>query len=179
MGRKSATIQGCFRHKRAPRGGRAAKSRPFRARSAAGETGRAVVPVGGGGPADACLLKNILHNFGDDDCVRVLRACRAALRPGGRVPVPALVLPEAGGGAGTQPDAETAVALSDVEMMVLTAGRERTLAEYRALFARAGLALPPGAPPALPGLPHHYMLEGTDGTEHGTREARDGAAVRR
>ncbi|WP_372483542.1 methyltransferase [Streptomyces aculeolatus] len=139
----------------------------------------AAVPVGGGGPADACLLKNILHNFGDDDCVRVLRACRAALRPGGRVLVPALVLPEAGGGAGTQPDAETAVALSDVEMMVLTAGRERTLAEYRALFARAGLALPPGAPPALPGLPHHSMLEGTDGTEHGTREARDGAAVRR
>ncbi|MFW6722478.1 hypothetical protein ACHZ98_20385 [Streptomyces sp. MAR4 CNY-716] len=49
----------------------------------------------------------------------------------------------------------------------------------RALFARAWLALPPGVPPALPGLPHHYMLEGTDGTEHGTREARDGAAVRR
>ncbi|WP_258563512.1 methyltransferase, partial [Streptomyces phytophilus] len=139
----------------------------------------AAVPAAGGGPADACLLKNILHNFGDDDCVRVLRACRAALRPGGRVLVPALVLPEAADGARTRPDADVALALSDVEMMVLTAGRERTLAEYRALFARAGLALPPGPPPALPGLPHHFMLEGTDGTEHGTEEARDGAAVRR
>ncbi|WP_240662460.1 acetylserotonin O-methyltransferase [Streptomyces sp. WAC 06738] len=137
------------------------------------------VPTGDGGPADACLLKNILHNFGDDDCVRVLRACRAALRPGGRVLVPALVLPEAAGGARTQADAEVAMALSDVEMMVLTAGRERTLAEYRGLFARAGLTLPPGLPPALPGLAHHHMLEGTSGTPHDTEEARDAAAVRR
>jgi hypothetical protein len=41
-------------------------------------------------------------DFGDDDCVRVLRACRAAVRPGGRVLVPALVLPEAGSGARTR-----------------------------------------------------------------------------
>ncbi|WP_234380149.1 acetylserotonin O-methyltransferase [Streptomyces sp. CMB-StM0423] len=139
----------------------------------------AVTAGDGGGPADACLLKNILHNFGDDDCVRVLRACRAALRPGGRVLVPALVLPEAAGGSRTQADAEVAMALSDVEMMVLTAGRERTLAEYRGLFARAGLALPPELPPALPGLAHHHMLEGTSGTPHETEEARDAAAVRR
>ncbi|WP_326798543.1 acetylserotonin O-methyltransferase [Streptomyces sp. NBC_01808] len=139
----------------------------------------AAVPTGDGGPADACLLKNILHNFGDDDCVRVLRACRAALRPGGRVLVPALVLPEAAAAARTQADAEVAMALSDVEMMVLTAGRERTLAEYRGLFARAGLALPPELPPALPGLAHHHMLEGTSGTPHDTEEARDAAAVRR
>ncbi|MFF0728782.1 methyltransferase [Streptomyces sp. NPDC004134] len=139
----------------------------------------AAVPAGDGGPADACLLKNILHNFGDDDCVRVLRACRTALRPGGRVLVPALVLPEAAGGDRTRADAEVAMALSDVEMMVLTAGRERTLAEYRGLFARAGLALPPELPPALPGLAHHHMLEGTSGTPHETEEARDAAAVRR
>ncbi|WBB63098.1 methyltransferase [Streptomyces sp. WMMC500] len=139
----------------------------------------AAVPVGGGGPADACLLKNVLHNFGDDDCVRVLRACRAALRPGGRVLVPALVLPEAADAARTRADAEVAMALSDVEMMVLTAGRERTLAEYRALFARAGLVLPPQPPPVLPGLPHHHMLEGTRGTDDETQEARDAAAVRR
>lgn len=139
----------------------------------------AAVPAGAGGPADACLLKNILHNFGDDDCVRVLCACRAALRPAGRVLVPALVLPEAGGGARTQADAEVAMALSDVEMMVLTAGRERTLAEYRALFARAGLALPAEPPAVLPGLPHHHMLEGTSGNEDETQEARDAAAVRR
>ncbi|MEO3764645.1 methyltransferase [Streptomyces sp. B8F3] len=137
------------------------------------------VRTGDGGPADACLLKNILHNFGDDDCVRVLRACRGALRPGGRVLVPALVLPEAGSGARTQADAEVAVALSDVEMMVLTAGRERTLAEYRVLFARAGLALPPEPPPALPGPAHHHMLEGTSGTRSETEEERDAAAVRR
>ncbi|MFW6693979.1 methyltransferase [Streptomyces sp. MAR4 CNX-425] len=145
----------------------------------------AAVPAGAGGPADACLLKNILHNFGDDDCVRLLRACRAALRPGGRVLVPAPVLPEAGGGSGdgggggTRGEADVALALSDVEMMVLTAGRERTLGEYRALFARAGLALPAGAPAVLPGLPHHHMLEGRNEDGYGTEEARDAAAVRR
>jgi hypothetical protein len=71
------------------------------------------------------------------------------------------------------------MALSDVEMMVLTAGRERTLAEYGELFARAGLA-PPARPAAvLPGLPHHHMLEGTSGVAYEPEEARDATAVRR
>ncbi|WP_241266428.1 methyltransferase [Streptomyces scabichelini] len=109
------------------------------------------VPPGG----DAYLLKNILHNWDDAACVRLLRRCRDAAEPPGRVLVPTLVLPEEKDFSGL-PEAQV-MALSDIEMMVLTDGRERTLAEYGRLFADAGLELGRAVP--LPGLPHHFMLE--------------------
>lgn len=109
------------------------------------------VPPGG----DAYVLKNVLHNFDDADCVRVLGNCRAAAAPAGVVLVPTLVLPE----RHTVEDREQAalMALSDVEMMVLTPGRERTLAEHEELFGKAGLELADVVP--LPGLPGHFVLE--------------------
>jgi hypothetical protein len=117
----------------------------------------ASVPDGG----DAYLLKNILHNWADEDCVRLLRTCgRAAARtPGARVLVPTVVLPEEAGAAA--PEEAALMALSDLEMMVLTAGRERTLTEYHALFRAAGLR-PSGAVP-LPGLPGHHVLAAAPG----------------
>ncbi|MFG3258993.1 methyltransferase [Streptomyces sp. NPDC048172] len=110
------------------------------------------VPAGG----DAYVLKNILHNFDDAACVRILRNCRDAAHPEGRVVVPTLVLPEDGDVTGSQEDAAL-MTLSDIEMMVLTPGRERTLAEHVRLFAAAGLAL--SATVTLPGLPGHAVLE--------------------
>ncbi|MDT0377593.1 methyltransferase [Streptomyces sp. DSM 42041] len=111
----------------------------------------ASVPDGG----DAYLLKNILHNWSDADCVRLLRTCgRAAAARGGRVLVPTLVLPDGDAPGGREEAA--LMALSDVEMMVLTSGRERTRAEYDALFAAADLE--PGASVPLEGLPGHHLL---------------------
>lgn len=105
--------------------------------------------------ADAYVLKNILHNFDDPTCVRILRNCRAAAAPHAKVLVPTLVLPDWKDVAGQREAA--LLALSDIEMMVLTPGRERTLAEHTDLFARAGLELTAAVP--LPGLPRHFMLE--------------------
>ena len=109
------------------------------------------VPEGG----DAYLLKNILHNWEDDQCVRILRNCARAAGPHGRILVPTVVLPE----RPEQDDREQAalMALSDVEMLVLTSGRERTRSEYESLFASAGLT--PGAAVPLHGLPAHHVLE--------------------
>ncbi|TCC48892.1 methyltransferase [Kribbella capetownensis] len=83
--------------------------------------------------ADAYLIKSILHDWPDDRCVEILRTCAAALNPGGVVLVVELVL--------DRPGHEVVAAFSDLNMLVLPGGRERTEPEYAALFAAAGLRL--------------------------------------
>lgn len=85
------------------------------------------VPEGG----DAYILKRVLVDWSDDDAVRILVNCRRAMAPNGRVlVVDVLVKP------GNAPDPNK---VSDVHMMVVTGGRERTAAEFAELFTRAGL----------------------------------------
>jgi SAM-dependent methyltransferase len=82
---------------------------------------------------DLHLLKFVLHDWDDDACVRILRNCREALRPGGRVLVMELLVDEVGK-AGLEP-------LMDLNMMALSTGRERSADEFEAVFKRAGLRL--------------------------------------
>ena len=85
------------------------------------------VPTG----ADAFLMKYILHDWNDEECVAILTKCREALQPGGRVfVVDAVIEPGNGPQWGK---------LLDINMLVITGGRERTEAEFAALFERAGL----------------------------------------
>jgi hypothetical protein len=84
-------------------------------------------------PADAYLVKSILHDWPDDKCVQILRTCAAALNPGGVVLVVELVL--------DRPGQEAFAAFFDLTMLVLPGGRERTEQEYAALFDAAGLRL--------------------------------------
>jgi hypothetical protein len=78
--------------------------------------------------ADIYLLKHILHDWNDGESVRILKNCRQAMRPGGRVIVIERLLGEIGE-PGWAP-------LSDLNMMVMLTGRERTLAEYCGLRTR-------------------------------------------
>jgi hypothetical protein len=88
------------------------------------------VPAG----ADAYLLKHILHDWGDEACLRILDLIRVALAPGGRVLILEQVVPP-----GNDP---SPAKLLDLNMLVMTeGGRERTPAEYAALLERAGLRL--------------------------------------
>ncbi|MFH8345655.1 methyltransferase [Streptomyces sp. NPDC018045] len=82
--------------------------------------------------ADVYLLKRILHDWNDADCVRVLRACRTAMtRPGSRLLAIDAVLP---------PGNETHPAKSmDVLMMTSLNGRERDEPAFHRLLAAAGL----------------------------------------
>lgn len=80
--------------------------------------------------ADLYLLRFILHNWGDEDCVRILKSCARAARPGSRIVVAEVLLEKT-------PDAYTAMA--DMGMFVLFGSQERTEAEYAGLFERAGL----------------------------------------
>jgi SAM-dependent methyltransferase len=82
---------------------------------------------------DALVLRFVLHDWDDARASRLLDRCARALRAGGRLFVIESLLP-AGPGASI---AKT----HDVNMLVLTGGRERTLADYRALLAGAGLSI--------------------------------------
>jgi predicted O-methyltransferase YrrM len=84
-------------------------------------------------PGDVYVLKTIIHDWDDARCVQVLRNCRARLPADGRVVCVDKVLPPMGdtGAAGAK--------LLDMLMMVSLPGKERTGAEWRALYAQAGL----------------------------------------
>lgn len=80
--------------------------------------------------SDAYLLKWILHDWPDDRCVEILRVCRRGLRPHGVVLVVEMLL--------GRPGYEREAAFSDLNMLVMPGGRERSEEEYAALFDAAG-----------------------------------------
>lgn len=84
--------------------------------------------------ADGYIMSHIVHDWDDARAAEILRACRTAMKPSGRVLVLEQVI-----APGNAPDFGK---LLDVEMLVMTpGGRERTESEFRALFAAAGLRL--------------------------------------
>jgi hypothetical protein len=82
---------------------------------------------------DVYLLKWILHDWNDEDCVRILRSCRRAMKPDGRL----IVVEHVAGSAEDPPDGR----FLDLMMLVMTGGRERTKEEFAKLFAAADLRL--------------------------------------
>ena len=90
-----------------------------------------------------------MHDWDDDACVQILTRCRDALAAGGRILVLEQTLPEH--------DGDDVARALDLEMLVDTGrGRERTRAEFEALFARAGLRVRSVVPIAVLSL---YELE--------------------
>jgi hypothetical protein len=83
--------------------------------------------------ADIYLLKRIIHNWDDEQCVRILRNCRRAMTPGGRVVVIDAIIPP-----GNDPHQSKAM---DLMMLSALTGRERTEAELATLFEASGLRL--------------------------------------
>ena len=89
--------------------------------------------------ADAYMLQRILHGFGDERSVRILRNCRRAMTPSSRVLIIQQVMPASGAEATSE--ALFHGVMSDLNMLVVGGGRERTAAEYGALLEAAGLKL--------------------------------------
>lgn len=85
------------------------------------------LPAGG----DLYVLAAILHDWPDEDAVRILRRCAEAAGEGGHV----LVV----GSQGSEGGDPAAFAEMDLRMFVLLGGRERTVDGYAELAARAGL----------------------------------------
>jgi hypothetical protein len=89
----------------------------------------AAVPGGG----DVYLLKYILHDWDDDRCGAILRACRRAVPADGRLLIIELLIPPG--------DGPSFAKSQDVNMLANLGGRERTEPEYRGLLAAAGFDL--------------------------------------
>ena len=87
------------------------------------------LPEGG----DLYVLKFVLHNWDDRRAATLLARCRSAMRGTGRL----LIVESLLGDARRTPVAET----HDVNMLVLTGGRERTRSEFSALLRRSGFRL--------------------------------------
>ncbi|HZN19501.1 MAG TPA: methyltransferase [Micromonosporaceae bacterium] len=86
--------------------------------------------------ADAYLLKNVLCDWDDESCVRILEACRRAMSADARVVVLDSLVPEEG--TTGHPDEVLAAAVRNAAIMVVFPGLDRTLAEFERLFAAAG-----------------------------------------
>jgi len=93
----------------------------------------AAVPAGG----DVYLLKWVLHDWDDERALAILRNCRAAMTASARLLVIERVLPARAAAREPGPNRF----LSDLNMMLLSGGRERSEDEYRALLGVAGFAL--------------------------------------
>jgi precorrin-6B methylase 2 len=95
------------------------------------------VPAG----SDLYVLKFILHDWTDDQCIRILQNCRRAMAPGGRVLIVEYAVPEDSGPHISK--------FMDINMLVNTSGRERTRREFEQLLSSAGLALRQLAPTSI------------------------------
>ncbi|WP_371679607.1 methyltransferase [Streptomyces sp. NBC_01276] len=90
------------------------------------------VPAGG----DLYVIKSVLHDWDDERCVRILRNCRLAMKDTARVLIVEIVAPAAMDAA-TDPF----LPVSDLNLLVLTRGRERTEEEFARVLGAAGLRL--------------------------------------
>jgi hypothetical protein len=94
-------------------------------------TGDFFVAVPGG--ADAYLLSRVIHDWNDEKTIAILKVIRAAIAPHGRLVLLETML---------RRDGTTVYpALSDLNMLLMTGGCERTEEEYRALYRAAGFEL--------------------------------------
>lgn len=83
--------------------------------------------------ADGYLMKHILHDWSDEECIDILENVAEAGPTGAPVLVAELVVPG--------PEEPHFAKLFDIHMMVATTGRERTVEEYGNLLEAAGLEL--------------------------------------
>lgn len=92
------------------------------------------IPVG----ADVYMLKHVLHGYTDDKAIAILRNCRAVVPATGSLLVIEFVLPD----IVREPAPELVTRfLSDLNMLAVTSGRERSEHEWRQLLEESGFTL--------------------------------------
>jgi hypothetical protein len=96
------------------------------------------VPAG----ADAYIMKHIIHDWPDEVCINILKACRKGVNSGGKLLVVDNVI---------QPGNDFAPGkFLDLQMLIFPGGCERTEKQFRDLFAAAGWQLSRVIPTAVP-----------------------------
>ena len=105
------------------------------------------VPAG----ADVYLLKSILHDWPDEQCVTILQNCRRAMGPDGKVLVIDRVVPQ------TNDPEQAETFFIDLIMLAMFGGHERSEQQMEQLYAQAGLRLTRLIATKTPGV---HLIEG-------------------
>jgi len=119
-----------------------------RARAVAGDFFQSV-PEGG----DAYILKSVIHDWDDARSRTILQSCRRAMGAGGKLLLVEPLLPPK-----VESPAITGMVMSDLNMLVVAGGRERTEVEFRALLESAGFVLTSISAPLAPTT--YRLIEG-------------------
>ncbi|KAM4131108.1 hypothetical protein ACJW30_01G153000 [Castanea mollissima] len=85
---------------------------------------------------DAIMIKNILHDWSDENCMKLLRNCYDALPNNGKVVIIELLTPEAPGSS----KASQYVSRLDNAMLLHLEGHERTEKEFESLCKGSGFS---------------------------------------
>uniref|UniRef100_A0A224X490 N-acetylserotonin methyltransferase n=1 Tax=Hypericum androsaemum TaxID=140968 RepID=A0A224X490_HYPAN len=94
-------------------------------------------------PADAVMLKWVLHDWNDEDCVKILDRCKESIenKEGGKVMVIDMVLNNKSGDNNSKSDKQMEVQLFyDMQLMTVLNGQQRTEEEWAKLFDDAGFS---------------------------------------
>jgi ubiquinone/menaquinone biosynthesis C-methylase UbiE len=83
--------------------------------------------------ADAIVMKWIIHDWNDEQSIAIMKNCHRALPENGKLLLIEAVVP-----ATSEPHFSKFI---DLNMLVITGGRERTEAEFRQLYEAAGFRL--------------------------------------
>ena len=84
--------------------------------------------------ADAYILKNVLHNWGEEECLCILGKIRESIPQNGMLLVVEMIV--------NRDQRPSFAKMIDIQMMVMNHGaRERTLGEFEGLISRAGFRL--------------------------------------
>jgi hypothetical protein len=83
--------------------------------------------------ADVYMMSHIIHDWSEEQCLTILRNCRAAMGPKSRLLIIEMVIPPG--------DAPHPGKATDMVMLAVPGGQERTEQEYCALLAKAGFRL--------------------------------------
>lgn len=84
-------------------------------------------------PGDAYIMKNIIHDWADDQATAILKCCHRASPAGAKVILVETVIPP-----GNDPHMGKWL---DLEMLIMAGGRERSEDQFRHVFAQAGFRL--------------------------------------
>ncbi|MDQ6788157.1 MAG: acetylserotonin O-methyltransferase [Acidobacteriota bacterium] len=87
------------------------------------------VPAG----ADIYTMKHIIHDWNDDESIKILQNIHIAMNEKGKVLIVEMVVPEG--------NAASPSKVMDVQMLIASGGKERTEAEYRKLLESSGFNL--------------------------------------
>jgi O-methyltransferase domain len=100
-------------------------------------------------PADVYLLSTVLHDWNDENCLRILESIRNAAHPAARLVVLDTILPD-----GDEPHLGK---ITDLTMLTMAGGRERTRSEFASLLSSAGFHLDR----LIQGADAYSIIEGT------------------